>query len=96
MESALATATRRLIEYPDDISGCSSVLLEGRSLLYLCSHEDGMTPFVVVLGYLQGQKQDVITKDLIEPVSVEGRRKATDAVSKNLAPEFSRAHVYFL
>ena len=96
MESALATATKRLIEYPDDISGCCSVAFEGKKLLYLCSHEDGMNHFVVVLGYLQGQKQDLITKDLIEPVSMESRKKAAEAVTHELTGEYSGAHLYFL
>jgi hypothetical protein len=95
MESALAPAAPRLIEYPADLSGCSSLSFEGRNLLYLCSHESGSSPFIVVLGYFSGQKEDIITKDLIEPVAEPGRRSAKEAISRQLPGEYSGAHVFF-
>jgi hypothetical protein len=96
MESALAPTRPRLIEYPADLSGCSSLLFHGRNLLYLCSHEDGSSPFIVVLGYFSGQKEDVVTKDLIEPVSESGRKSASDAISHQVPAEYSGAHILFL
>jgi hypothetical protein len=96
MESALASTGPRLIEYPADLSGCSSFAHKGRNLLYLCSHEAGNTPFVVVLGYFSGQKEDIVTKDLIEAVSESGRREVTEAVSKHISKDYSNAHIFFL
>jgi hypothetical protein len=96
MESALA-ATTRLIEYPDDLSGCNSIYFGGRQLLYLCSlGMSGKSPFVVVLGFFSGQKEDFITKDLIEPVADEVKRSAQDVVSGSLSSEYSAAHIFFL
>jgi hypothetical protein len=94
MESALAP--RRLIEYPADLSGCTSVPYEGRNLLFLCSHEPGSSPFVVVLGYFSGQKEDVVTKDLIEPVAEPARRRVGEAVSDRVPKEYSNAQIFFL
>jgi hypothetical protein len=96
MERAIATTTPRLIEYPDDLSGCSSIPYGGRNLLYLCSREVESTPFVVVLGFFSGQKQDVITKDLMELVSEADRREVANAVSKAAPVEFSKSHIFFL
>ena len=96
MESALAPTTPRLIEYPADLSGCSSLSFEGRNLLYLCSHESGSNPFIVVLGYFSGQKEDVVTKDLIEPVAESGRRNAKEAISGQVSSDYSGAHIFFL
>ena len=94
MESALATTTR-LIEYPSDLSGCSSVGVGGKQLLYLCSHGNGK-PFVVVLGFLSGQKQDIITKDLIEPVAEESKQSMGKIVANTLSNEHLDAHIFFL
>jgi hypothetical protein len=96
MESTLASTAPRLIEYPADLSGCSSLPYEGRNLLFLCSHESGSSPFVVVLGFFSGQKEDVVTKDLIEPVAGASRSRVSDAVSKQISKEYSRAHIFFL
>ena len=96
MESTLASTAPRLIEYPADLSGCSSLPYEGRNLLFLCSHETGSSPFVVVLGFFSGQKEDVVTKDLIEPVADANRRHVSDVVSKQIANEYSGAHIFFL
>lgn len=94
MESALAASTR-LIEYPSDLSGCSSVGVEGRQLLYLCSHGNGK-PFVVVLGFFSGQKEDVVTKDLIEPVAEERKHSMSKIVANMLSDEHKDAHIFFL
>lgn len=94
MESALS-ASARLIEYPADLSGCSSVDIGGRQLLYLCSHGNGK-PFVVVLGFFSGQKEDFVTKDLIEPVAEEGRQSMGEIVAKTLSDEYRDAHIFFL
>ena len=96
MESTLASTAPRLIEYPADLSGCVSLPYEGRTLLFLCSHETESSPFVVVLGFFSGQKQDVITKDLIEPVAEANRRRVSDAVSGHISNEYSGAHIFFL
>jgi len=96
MESALATTTR-LIEYPDDLSGCNSIDFGGRQLLYLCSLGiSGKSPFVVVLGFFSGQKEDFITKDLIEPVADDVRHMAQDVVANSLSSEYTSAHIFFL
>ena len=96
MESALASTTPRLIEYPADLSGCSSVPFRGRNLLYLCSRGAGGRPFIVVLGYYSGQKEDVVTKDLIEPVAESGRNSASEAISRGAPGDFAGAHIFFL
>jgi len=96
MESALASTSPHLIEYPADLSGCSTLSYGGRELLYVCSHEAGSTHFVVVLGYFSGQKQDVITKDLIEPVAESDRGNVGGEISKAVPAEYSSAHIFFL
>ena len=104
MESALAptttttttTTTARLIEYPDDPSGCNFLSYDGRQLLYLSSQEAGSMPFVVVLGFSSGKKKDVITKDLIEPVAQECRRQISELFVKLMPEEYSNAHIFFL
>lgn len=103
MESAListttATAeTTRLIEYPDDLSGCNAIDFDGRQLLYLCSlRVTGKTPFVVVLGFYSGQIEDIVTKDLIEPVAEEVKQLAYRAVANSLPEEYVGAHILFL
>jgi hypothetical protein len=94
MESALQAPTRT-IEYPADLSGCSIIGVGDRQLLYLCTHENGK-PFVVVLGFFSGQKQDIITKDLIEPVAEESRRRIADIVAGSLFEEYHDAQIFFL
>ena len=96
MESSLASTAPRLIEYPSDLSGCTSIQYEGRNLLFLCSREEGSNPFVVVLGYFSGQKEDIVTKDLIEPVAESSRRRISDAILKQISDEFSNPHIFFL
>lgn len=90
MESALAQPVR-LIEYPSDLSGCDSLEINGKQLLYLRS-QTGRTQFVVVLGFYAGQKEDVVTKDLIEPVHEASR----ESIACRLAPECGQAHIFFL
>ena len=94
MESALEVT--RLIEYPADLSGCTVFSYGGRQLLYLCTNEVGSTPFVVVLGFFSGQKEDIVTKDLIEPIAQENRRKISEVVQKLVSAEYSDAHIFFL
>lgn len=94
MESVLATSTR-LIEYPADLSGCSSVGVGDRQLLYLCSHGNGK-PFVVVLGFFSGQKEDFITKDLVEPVAEESKHSMGEIVANMLSDKHRGAHIFFL
>jgi hypothetical protein len=104
MESALAStatttaaaAAARLIEYPDDPSGCNFLSYDGRQLLYLSSQEADSMPFVVVLGFFSGKKKDVITKDLIEPVAQECRRQISELFAKLMPEEYSNAHIFFL
>ncbi len=90
MKSALAQ-TVRLIEYPDNLSGCYSLDFNGRQLMYLCSRI-GRTQFVVVLGFYMGQREDVVTKNLVEPVHESIREEITC----RLAPSCSQAHIFFL
>jgi hypothetical protein len=66
-----------------------------RQLLYLCLHGNGRS-FVVVLGFFSGQKQDIITKDLIEPVSEESKKSMGEIVANTLSDEHRDAHVFFL
>lgn len=94
MESTLAAATR-VIEYPADLSGCSSVGVGERQLLYLPSHGNGR-PFVVVLGFFSGQKEDIITKDLIEPVTEESKQSMAEIVTNTLSDEHRGAQIFFL
>ncbi|HEY7734932.1 MAG TPA: hypothetical protein VIB07_09085 [Nitrososphaera sp.] len=96
MESALASRSPHLIEYPADLSGCSTLPHGGRELLYLCSQQAGSTHFVVVLGYFSGQKNDVITKDLIEPVAESDRSQVSREISRTVPAEYSGAHIFFL
>lgn len=86
----------RLIEYPSDLSGCSIISYGGRKLLYICSAEAGSTPFIVVLGFLCGQKQDIVTKDLIEPILEASRHDVADTVARSAPPECAGAQVFFL
>jgi hypothetical protein len=51
---------------------------------------------VVVLGFFSCQKEDFITKDLIEPVADEVRHRAEEAVASSLSSEYSHAHIFFL
>ena len=94
MESAIAESTR-LIEYPADLSGCDVVGIGDKQLLYLRSHGNGR-PFVVVLGFFSGQKEDFITKDLIEPVPEESRRQLGEIVANTLSDEHRSAQIFFL
>jgi hypothetical protein len=96
MGSALESRTPRLIEYPADLSGCNFLSYGGRQLLYLCSHEGGNLPFVVVLGFFSGQKEDVITKDLIEPVGQEIKHEISMVVSRLVSAEYQTAHIFFI
>ena len=92
MESALAP---RLIEYPADLSGCNSIGLGDRQLLYLCTQQ-GTSAFVVVLGFFSGQKEDFITKDLIEPVGEDRKTSIGEIVTKLVSAEYPNPHVFFL
>lgn len=96
MESALESPAPRLIEYPADLSECSSMQYGGRRLLYLCSGEGDGSPFIVVLGFSSSQKHDIVPKELIEPVPAQGRMAVNEAVLGDVAPEYSKAHVFFL
>lgn len=98
MESALAPPVR-LIEYPDDLSGCDSVKVGGKRLLYMCSSSDDgkkKKHFVIVLGYYAGQKEDYVTKDLIEPVEGWSRTAVREMLAGSLAPEYADSQVFFL
>ena len=94
MESALETPSR-MIEYPSDLSGCDVVGIGDKQLLYLRSHGTDK-PFVVVLGFFSGQKEDVITKDLIEPVAEESRQQLGEIVANTLSNEHQGAQIFFL
>ena len=86
MESTLVHPIR-LIEYPNDLSGCDVLEIEQKKLLYLCSKSDGGVPFVVVLGFYAGQREDFVTKDLIEPVEESNHHSVTEVLAKSIAPQ---------
>ena len=92
-----AALVQRLIEYPSDLPGCSKVLLGGRQLLYICSRreEDG-TPFVVVLGFFSGQKEDIVTKDLIEPIGDGDKTTVEQVVRSSAGATYSASNFFFL
>ncbi|MEW5839714.1 hypothetical protein [Nitrososphaera sp.] len=96
MESTTLVQPPRLIEYPNDLSGCDALELGHRRLLYMCSKSDGGTAFVVVLGYYAGQKDDFVTKDLIEPVDESSHYSIREVLTRSLAPEYAGAHMFFL
>jgi hypothetical protein len=96
MESATLVHPTRLIEYPNDLSGCDALEMGHKKLLYLCSKSDGGMPFVVVLGFYAGQKEDFVTKDLIEPVDEGNHYSVTEVLARSLAPQYSGAHIFFL
>lgn len=84
-----------MIEYPTDLSGCDFVEIGQKRLLYMCSTSGG-AHFVVVLGYYAGQKEDVVVKDLIEPVDDSGRNTVKAMLARMVSPEYADAHVFFL
>ena len=90
MESALERPIRH-IEYPSDLSACDSIEIDGRRLLYLRSQAGNMQ-FVVVLGFYAGQKDDVVTKEIIEPVDASNQ----ESITCKLAPECGRGRIIFL
>ena len=97
MESTLLSTAPRLIEYPDDLSCCNAMNIEGRQLLYLCSlGMEGKTSFVVVLGFYLGQKVDIVKKDLIEPVADELKQRAVKAIISSLPVEYTDTHILFI
>jgi hypothetical protein len=85
MESTLVHPTR-LIEYPNDLSRCDSLEIGQKKLLYLCSRSEGGMPFVVVLGFYAGQREDYVNKDLIEPVGQSDHHAVTVVLARSLAP----------
>src|SRR5918911_3212113 len=94
IESKLLSTVPRLIEYPDDLPHCSAINIGGRQLLYLCSlGTTGKSSFVVVLGFYSGQKEDIVKKELIEPVSNELKQIMAKAVITSLPVEYADIHV---
>ena len=86
----------RLIEYPNDLSGCDALEIGQKKLLYVCSKSDGGMPFIVVLGFYAGQREDFVTKDLIEPVEESNHHSVTEVLAKSIAPQYLEAHIFFL
>lgn len=95
MESALSPPVR-LIEYPNDLSGCDIVDIESRQLLYMCSNIDAGRHFVIVLGYYAGQREDFVTKELIEPVDDLNKSEIKKVLVGSLAEKYADAQVFFL
>ena len=95
MESTLVHPTR-LIDYPNDLSGCDALEIGQKKLLYVCSKSDGGMPFIVVLGFYAGQREDFVTKDLIEPVEESNHHSVTEVLAKSIAPQYLEAHIFFL
>ena len=94
MESTLVHRAR-LIEYPNDLSGCDAMEIGQKNLHYLCSISDRGMPFVVVLGFYAGQKEDFVTKDLIEPVD-ESNHHSDGGGGKVSCAQYSEAYIFFL
>ncbi|HZT34631.1 MAG TPA: hypothetical protein VFA15_01835 [Nitrososphaera sp.] len=94
---ATALLTPRVIEYPADLTGCKTLRHENRDLLYylIKSGKPG-TDLVVVLGYLSGQVQDPITKDLIESVQATEKAKVVSQIQELLASQGIRPRILFL
>ena len=90
MESGLVQSNR-LIEYPSDISDCDSLVFEGRHLLYTRT-QTGKAQFVVVLGFYAGQREDFVTKDLIEPVHEASRR----SIERRIVSECGSSNIFFI
>jgi hypothetical protein len=95
MESALAPPVR-LIEYPNELSGCDIVEIGGRQLLYTCPNIDGGKHLVVVLGYYIGQREDLVTKGLIEPIDDLNKAAIKEVLVGSLAKQYTNAQVFFL
>ena len=94
MSSTFAAAPR-LIEYPSDLSGCEAVCIGDKQLLFLPS-KGNCKPFVVVLGFFSGQKEDLIIKDLIEPVAEESKHQLSEIVANRLSDDHQGAQILFL
>jgi hypothetical protein len=95
VESALAPLIR-LIEYPNDLSECRSIELAGKQLLFI--HSNGLSDrrFVIVLGYYVGQKEDFVTKYIIEPADEDSKTRIKELLNTSLAAEYREAEVLFL
>jgi hypothetical protein len=89
-------AFQRLIEYPSDLPGCSKIVLGGKQLLYVCSKRNNGASFVVILGFFSGQKEDIITKDLIEPVQENEKMDVEKAIRGSSNAPFSDSRFFFL
>jgi hypothetical protein len=55
-----------------------------------------MKPFVVVLGFFLGQKEDLVIKDLIEPVAEESKHQLRELVAYTLVDKYQGAQIFFL
>ena len=87
MATTLASPAR-LIEYPDDIAGCKKLRVNGKDLLYYLiqnESEGGSAIIMVVLGYMLGQKQDIVPKDLIETIGKENRSEIARKLLNSMA-----------
>ena len=85
----------RLIECPEDLTGCKALSHNGRQLLYFeIGQQDSMT-FIIILGYFSGQVQDGITKDLIEPITESNKAIVNEHVLASF-PGIKSARVMFL
>lgn len=93
MENPIAT---RLIEYPSDLSECNSLRLGDKQLLYLCSKTQHGSAFIVILGFFSCQKEDIVTKDLIEPVKKDDRNQVENAVRLSVNAFYSTGSLFFL
>jgi hypothetical protein len=56
----------------------------------------GKTSFVVVLGFYSGQKEDIVKKELIEPVADELKQVAVKAIVSSLPVEYADTHILFI
>jgi hypothetical protein len=56
----------------------------------------GESSFVVVLGFYSVQKEDIIKKELIEPLSNEMKQIVAKAVINSLPIEYADIHVIFI
>jgi hypothetical protein len=51
---------------------------------------------VVVLRFLSGQEEDIITKDLIEMVPEGSRCQLSEVIANTVSEEYQRAQIFFL
>ena len=88
--ASILQSPSRLIECPEDLSGCQTLVLNARRVLYFVIDAEQGDTFVVVLGYFSGQLTDVITKDLIERIEDSSKLAVRDGILESLSNKNAR------